>query len=67
VINEAWDESLLYRAIAAGWRTLGDDSRSKYWTEVAKEAENAAYETLRYPSDIPLEPGSIVGEAVRGL
>ena len=64
VISEAWDESILNRAVANGWKVLGDNQKATQWTQMSREADRAALSVVGYASEVPIELGSIVGAAV---
>ena len=67
IVNEAWDDSILHRAISRAWRLMGDMTKSKQWLEAAGQSDMSAINITKYYSRIPTRTGSVVGMSLRGL
>ncbi len=64
VLPEPWDEVILLRAVAKGWRALGDDDRSYRAKQSADEEESRARRSSFTASSVPIFNSSIVGGAL---
>jgi hypothetical protein len=67
VIPEEWDEPIIYRATARGWRQLGDLAAVREWDQAARLIENDARGIAHYGSEIPVRPGSKIGGALQDV
>jgi hypothetical protein len=67
VIRQAWDDSIIHRAVSRGWRQLGDLEAAKQWLSLAKENDKAAKKVSHEPSWVEVRPGSVIGRALRDV
>jgi hypothetical protein len=65
IINEIWDDSIVYRAISRAWMLLGDSSRAAEFRQMAQSNDAVARRMSTYASVVPIRPGSRIGVAVR--
>lgn len=65
IINEAWDDSIIYRAVSRAWMMLGDSGKAAEFRQMAQSNDYVARRVSRYASVVPIRPGSRVGMAVR--
>ena len=61
VIPEPWDGSIIHRAIARGWRSLGELELSEKWMKLARENDFAASESTYVGSWTPTYTKGIDG------
>jgi len=67
VIRQAWDDSIMHRAVSRGWRQLGDLEAAGKWLSLARDNDRAAMKTTHEPSYVQVRPGSYVGSALRDV
>jgi hypothetical protein len=67
VIRQAWDDSIMHRAVSRGWRQLGDLEAAGKWLSLAKANDRAAKKVSHEPSHIQTRPGSVIGRALRDV
>lgn len=65
IIPEPWDDSLITRATARGWRQLGDNKRAAEWMQLANQNDAAARNSSQELSTVPSRAGSVVGQSWR--
>ena len=65
VVQEPWDESILYAAVSKGWAFLGDEKKSAFWQRQANDAAMIALKSSQESSWVGMHPGSVVGNALR--
>ena len=67
VIPEPWDDSIIHRAVARGWRMLGDIDTAAKWLGIARANDIAAQKATYNPSYIMSRPGSVIGRALQDV
>ena len=67
IIPEAWDDSIIYRAVARGWMMLGDPDAAGKWRQTARANDQSAYKTAYHPSQLPERVTSRVARALRDV
>jgi len=65
ILPEVWDDSILYRAAARGWVSLGDYTAAKELRGLAMENDRAAYRVTNMLSELGESISSPVGRALR--
>ena len=65
VLPEPWDAVLVLLAVSRGWRALGDDDKSYKAKLSANDASKIAEMSSFTSSYVPMQPGSVVGGALR--
>jgi hypothetical protein len=65
VIPEPFDDVIIHKATARGWRMLGDMDMSRQWAGATREVEQAAARVAYEESRFPIQLGSMVGSALR--
>jgi len=66
VISEVWDDSILYRAAARGWISLGDFTAAKEIRAAVKDNDAAAWRATNMLSELGSSLTSQVGAALNG-
>lgn len=64
VVPQAWDDSIIHRAVSRGWRMLGDLGVAEQWLSIAKKNDDSAEKSTYEPSYIQVSPGSRIGRAL---
>lgn len=67
IIPEVWDDSIIYRAAARGWMSLGEIEAAKSYRQEARTNDMAALRSSFHPTQLPEFPTSIVGRALRNV
>ncbi len=67
IIPEVWDDSIIYRAVARGWLSLGEPDMAKTYREEARYNDMSAIRSTYHASELPDSPGSIIGRALRNV
>jgi hypothetical protein len=65
VTPEPFDDVIIHKASARGWRMLGDMDMSRQWAGATREVEQAAARVAYEESRFPIQLGSMVGAALR--